>query len=357
MGINDFAVAVNKDDRLEVLVTLALIHVPMGISRLRQTASGEWTKAEESPSPLVAIGFDMAKMARNADGRLEAVLIDDSNKVVLTSSQVRPGGDWSEWYSLESPDDQIELRGMALGQNKDGRLEVFVVATDHSLWHSGQPSPGGRPWTRWSSLESPPGPVEIENGSILVGQNKDERLEVFCTDRDDLWHIWQRSQGGWSGWSSLGHPPASGSSVILDPAAVVRTADGRLEVFCMEGPNLWHIWQRSEGGWSDWSSLGDAKGIGDAHLDVRLNAAGRLVLVGSNTLKLFMREQVAPNGDWSPWVSLGNPTITHGGLFGDFVRPTFVAKADGQLELLMNTGNRLIHFREPRWTSPQFVTV
>ena len=59
---------------------------------------------------------------------------------------------------------------------------------------------------------------------------------------NSLWHIWQTSAGGaWSAWSGL----AGG---IAEDPAVVRNADGQLEVFARGGDNaLWHIWQTSAG--------------------------------------------------------------------------------------------------------------
>jgi hypothetical protein len=41
---------------------------------------------------------------------------------------------------------------------------------------------------------------------IEVGQNADGRLEVFaCGGNGGLWHIWQTTPGGgWSSWASLG---------------------------------------------------------------------------------------------------------------------------------------------------------
>jgi hypothetical protein len=299
LEIFNFVVAVNQDDRLEVLATLDYGSGPgRRIWRARQTARGDWTRGEISSFPLMGFQIDMK---RNADGRLEAVGLDD-NGTVLRSSQVQPGGDWSEWQSLGTPDDQRLLSGVALTQNKDGRLGVFTTTNEHAeLWHSWQPTPGRGPWTPWASLGCPPGvvdPVDFRT-RLVVGRNKDGRLEVFCTDGRVLWHIWQRAQG-WSDWSSLGHEPPVGE------------------------------------------------------LAVRATTAGRLVLVATTYPKdgseVWQREQVAPNGGWSPWVSLGRLAPTQ------FWRPRLVAKADGQLQLLMKAKQELLHFREARWTPPQSVT-
>jgi hypothetical protein len=85
-----------------------------------------------------------------------------------------------------------------IGHNADGRLEVFVVGSDHALHHNWQLSPGGV-WSGWASL----------GGSVsqpTIGQNGDGRLEAFVVGSDRaLWHNWQLTPSGvWSGWASLG---------------------------------------------------------------------------------------------------------------------------------------------------------
>ncbi|GAA2320538.1 hypothetical protein GCM10010149_86780 [Nonomuraea roseoviolacea subsp. roseoviolacea] len=45
---------------------------------------------------------------------------------------------------------------------------------------------------------------------------------------------------------------------------VARNADGRLEVFAVNGNGVipLHVWQvQSDGGWSDWQGLGGPKGL------------------------------------------------------------------------------------------------
>jgi hypothetical protein len=89
----------------------------------------------------------------------------------------------------------------------------------------------------------------------VVGQNEDGRLEVFVKGKDDeLWHIWQDGPGGWSLWDSLGMPPKG----FFDPPVVVQNEDGRLEVFVKgKDGELWHIWQFAPNdGWSLWDSFG-----------------------------------------------------------------------------------------------------
>ena len=83
-------------------------------------------------------------------------------------------------------------------RNADGRLEVFVIGSDHGLWHMWQTAPNNG-WSSWASLG---GWID----ELSVGQNADGRLEVFARGSDHaLWHQWQTApNNGWSGWASLG---------------------------------------------------------------------------------------------------------------------------------------------------------
>jgi hypothetical protein len=79
----------------------------------------------------------------------------------------------------------------------------------------------------------------IVASSIAVGQNADGRLELFLAASDsELWHRWQTDPGQWSPWANLG-----GIIVTSDPT-VGHNADGRLELFVRASDNeLWHRWQ------------------------------------------------------------------------------------------------------------------
>ncbi len=202
--------------------------------------------------------------------------------------------------------------GMAVGNNADGRLKVFVRGTDGALYHRWQTRPSNGWNDGWSSLG---GGI---TGTPAVGRNADGRLEVFAKGLDGaLWHRWQvRPNGTWGGWSSLG-------GGITDPV-VGRNADGRLEVFVRGNDNaVWHIWQTSpNGSWSGWSSLG---GVITSGIGVGSNADGRLEVFARGTDRaLWHQWQVRPNGTWGGWASRG------GGIVGT---PAVGCNADGRLEV------------------------
>jgi Repeat of unknown function (DUF346) len=193
----------------------------------------------------------------------------------------------------------------------DGRLEVFRWGGDGSLWHKWQQTTGG--WSGWASLGG------SLSGPPVVIRNSDFRLEVFARGTNGaLYHIWRLSPGGaWSGWASLG------GRLRSDPA-VQQNADGRLELF-IRGTNdaLYHAWQTSPGGsWSGWASLG---GIITSSPAVEVNLDGRLeVFARGNNGALYHMWQSSPGGSWSSWASLG------GAIASD---PVVQRNADWRLEV------------------------
>jgi hypothetical protein len=100
---------------------------------------------------------------------------------------------WSGWGVLAPLDASTPLAGVTVGQNRDGRLEVFALGMDGTVRHIWQSAPNNG-WSSWASLgeaswTSPTTPV--------VGQNQDGHLELFVLDSGGmaLWHIWQESPG------------------------------------------------------------------------------------------------------------------------------------------------------------------
>ncbi len=125
-------------------------------------------------------------------------------------------------------------------------MEVYGMQAG-SLWHVWQTAPSNG-WSSGGSLGAPDSGLM---GIVSVGNNHDGRLEVFGIGGDrQLHHIWQTSpNNGWSGWQTLGGLPPG--ALAGDPR-VVNNADGRLEVFLLgNDQNIWHIWQTSpNNGWS-----------------------------------------------------------------------------------------------------------
>lgn len=246
----------------------------------------------------------------------------------------------TSWPSLGG----IIVTPPSLGQNLDGRLEVFAVGTDERLWHIWQTAPSGG-WSAWGSL----GDARLA-GRPTVLRDLDNRLNVFARGTDGhVWHIMQTvPNGGWSAWERFGgvitgdpsvvnHPNGGlhmfargsdgalwqvgqswrngpwwtagwqslGGGILGSPSAG-RNADGRLEVFARaRDSSIWHIWQTAPGGgFSGWGPL--SGGVATADPVVTSNVDGRLeVFVCGTDGGLWSISQTAPSGGWSSWSGRG----------------------------------------------------
>jgi hypothetical protein len=273
--------------------------------------SGTWLRRGLGHPPG-GVDFQRPAVALNADGRLEVVAVG-SDQAIWHRWQTAPqggaaddatGGQWSQWQLLGRPSGQEILAVVGLARNKDGRLELFTVAGDGSVWHRWQRKPGGSWAAAWSSLGTPGG--LHAPGVAAVAQNKDGRLELFTVAGDgSVWHRWQPAPGRrtWAAWSSLERP--SGQACAALALAVDR--DGRLALFTVASDGaVWHRRQRAAEGWSAWESL-ERQVDGFDEVAVGANADGRLLLAAiapSPKEETVWLRQEAVEGGWSDWVTL-----------------------------------------------------
>ncbi len=255
-----------------------------------------------------------------SDGRLELFakgIVSAQDSALWHIAQTAPSQGWTDWASLGSPAATGGLGLPVVAASADGRLEVFAVGSDGALWHIWQTSLNGG-WSAWLSHGTPPGTAFDGLRRPVIAPNTEGRLELFAVGDDKaLWHIWQIApNGGWSSWTAHGTPP--GTDFTIGSPAMAASADGRLELFlCGSDEQLWHIWQVSpSGGWSSWTSHGHPPstnppfptGVWNTPA-LALNSAGRLELfvAGTNT-ELWHIWQTALNQGWSGWLSHGSPT-------------------------------------------------
>jgi len=203
-------------------------------------------------------------VGQNADGRLEVFV--QSNGAIYHKWQTAPNSGWSSsWAKLNGV---LDISHTAVGRNQDGCLELFIRVNVHTLYHNGaiiyhrrQTEPNGNWSPSWVSLRGfetirDPGVIGFGVvygdfdmiGDPVVGQNADGRLEVFVRRTDGtVYHRWQTEiTHEWSlGWSSLG------GNIQLNPH-VASNADGRLEVFARGIDDaVYHRWQTgSENNWN-----------------------------------------------------------------------------------------------------------
>jgi hypothetical protein len=240
-------------------------------------------------------------VGQNTDGRLEVFARSSGDGTVYHDWQLWSAG----WYPLTN---FATSDAPIAASNSDGRLEVFATGTDGVIAHNWQPTFG-----TWYGLSG-----FAASGSPAVARNRDGRLEIFATSRVDgtISHIWQTApNSGWGPWYSL-----SG----MGGFQAVGNSDGRLEVFAVGRDGaMYHSWQTSpNGGWSPFSSLG---GTIFGQISIANNSDGRLeVLVRSTGGSVWHIWQASPSAGWAQWSPLG------GSIAGN---PVVALNQDGTLEV------------------------
>jgi GH25 family lysozyme M1 (1,4-beta-N-acetylmuramidase)/acylphosphatase len=231
-------------------------------------------------------------LAPNADGRLEVFSVGGGGQMV-TTFQLKPNAGWSGWYTLGG-----SLSGtLAAGVNQDGRIEIFGRGGDGAVWHAWQDAPNGK----IGGFVSLGGQTK---GDPVVASNADGRLEVFVIGTDGgVWHSWQQKPNGiWTDWSPLGAPAAT----PLADARVIKRHDGRVAVVArgtQDGAVYFAEQMAPNGGWTSWSSLGGAI---DGAPAIANNQDSRLEVFGRGTDgALWHAWERAPDAGFGGWNSLG----------------------------------------------------
>jgi hypothetical protein len=270
-------------------------------------------------------------LGRSLDGRLQVFLISTDGSL-WSIVQTAPSGTWSNWTSLGKPASTTLTDSSVVASNADGRLEVFAQGADQALWHIWQTTPNGG-WSNWTSQGKPSGGIQ---GSLCLASSQDGRLELFAIGNDGaLWHIWQTAvNNGWSSWFSHGNPGQTFAGSTIPPVTAAQ-ADGRLHLFVptLGGP-MWRISQTAvNNGWSDWISHGSPGLLFSDAPAIASNADGRLELFVPAQVGVWHIWQTTPNGDWSDWYNQVPDTPDGPGFVDGSV--ALAPNADGRLEMAM----------------------
>jgi len=318
-------------------------------------------------------------VGRNQDGRLEIFTI--LNGSVWHNWQLGYDGLWSGWVSLGAPVyglcNQIPECDIGVGLNSDGRMQIFVKTSQYNrIYTAVQAHPGDVTWYGWGNLDGPD--YCCADSAPAVGQNADGRLELFVNGENDVWHKWQYLPGsGWLGWENLGDgrnnsvptvgvnsdgrlqvfAVSLGSAVhsayqlcpgcgwssfyslgswVNSVPAVGQNYDGRMEIFALDGNhNIIHNWQVDPSGdWSGWFSLGDGRANGRP--TVARNLDGRLeVFVISNGSAILHNTQLCAGCDWSGF------TYVSGGWLNSW--PGVGQNSDGRLEVFAYGADNIVY--------------
>lgn len=209
----------------------------------------QWATLGQPQQPL-----HMPFVQNNHDGRLEVFALGAGE--VFAIWQLFPNAGWASGWLCHGELPGAEVRALVVGNNADGRQEIFALGDDGALWHRWQVRPNNG-WSQWQTLGAPTS-VTFSDDRFVVGNNEDGRQEIFSVGSDgNVWQKWQTSaNGGWSHWNRLGQPPVGLRAP--DQITVGHNIDGRQELFVMGADDaLWHVWQVGPNiGWSQWESLG-----------------------------------------------------------------------------------------------------
>jgi len=291
----------NADGRMEVygIHEGSLWHV-------WQTAPSDgWSSGGSLGAPAGGL-TGIVTVGNNHDGRLEIFGVGTDSQL-RHIWQTSPNNGWSGWQTLGGLPPGVSVGDPRVVNNADGRLEVFLRANDQNIWHIWQTSPNNG-WGGWASLGGPP--VQIANGAPFVGNNADGRIEVFVTGVDgSIYHIWQTSpSNGFGSWEQLQSAPPGVE--LWGLAAVTNNSDGRFQLFFIGTDGaLWTMAQSSpSNGWMSVHFLDSAPtatvmnafqfpGIGR-------NANGTLTafVVGSDE-NIWQITQIWPGGPWGQLVT------------------------------------------------------
>jgi hypothetical protein len=243
---------------------------------------------------LPAEGVKELQVGQNADGRFDIFVLGGNNVLYHRLQDASESG-WGSWQILGG-----SFQSFVVAGNADGRQEVVAVGAGNALFHKAQVAPGGV----WSGEWGPLGGHDVRQ--VAVGQNADGRLQIFALDAGNTLHTIAQAAPGSSAWG----PSTTLAGPALGQVSVGRNADGRLEVFGLgQDHAVYTISQTAANAarWGSWSRLGESNfqqvGAGRA-------ADGRLEVfaLGSDGT-VSQKSQATPNGGWSPWSDLGGSDL------------------------------------------------
>ena len=275
-------------------------------------------------------------IGQNADGRLEVFGLQPApgGQSIAHNWQTAPNSGWNGWAGLGSPPHNDVLSHVEAASDADGRLEAFVrygAMSAGAMWHTVQTAPNNG-WSGWTAINV--GTGHVTAGPIVVAANADGRLELFAVGSPDgITHAWQTAPGAGT-WAQgdLGSPTGG---IFVQNVAAGRNADGRLSVFAQGSDGaIWSISQTApNNGWGSWASLGKPSSDTVGIPAVGANADGRLEVFASGTSAAWHTWQSSPGGGFGSWASLGLPAA--GGITGLSVGQN----ADGRQEVFATVGN------------------
>ncbi len=219
------------------------------------------------------------------------------------------------------------VKQLAVAPEADGRVTVFELFTDGTLFRATQNSPSGG----WIGA-----PVDMGAHALLqiaAIPNADGRIEVLALGGDRaVYHVWETApNGSWGAWASLG-----GSQIQSVTAA--RDADGRLEAFVVGGDHaVYHSAQQgfAGGSFGGWAYLGGSQ-IQSVQVANDASGALNLFAIGGDS-HVYSMKQLGPNASFGVW---SRPLFDNTAI--SMIAP--IANLDGRLELVVRrTDGEMMH--------------
>ncbi len=235
-------VGTNEDGRQQLLTVGADSQLYTSYQTVVNGGFSPWSSLGGSWSSQDSIG-----VGQNQDGRLQLFMVGTDDLLYTTYQTAINAGFHQPWVPLLGRTFDSQDR-IGVGQNQDGRLQVFMVGTDNVLYTSYQTPLAGDGFSSWFSL----GGSWSSQDSIAIGQNLDGRLQLFMVGTDSVLKTSYQTplpNGGFSSWV-----PFAGSWSSQDSVAVGQNQDGRLQISLIGTDGNFHTSYQTvvNGGFSPW---------------------------------------------------------------------------------------------------------
>jgi len=314
------AVGANQDGRLQVFA----IDTAGSLHTIYETEPGVWSSWNVLAPPAASPAITQLAVNQDSAGRLEVLAIA-TDKTVRYIAQTVPNNGWGSWSNLGvPPGDEIALNLLAVGQESDGRLTVFVGGTGLPSLSAIEQTTTGNGWNAWGPIADSQ-ILAPKITALTVARDSAGRLQVFIIYPQGeygpgVWYSGEQSPSGtWSNWQTLGGPSGNASVVTL---AMGQNADGRLDLYSVDSSgNVWHNPQAAPGSseWSGWTSLGAPAGVQIQCITILRDQSGRQIVLGTTSQgAMWQIQQTSPNAGWGPWTSswwawaaVNAPALTH----------------------------------------------
>jgi hypothetical protein len=301
---------------------------------------------------VAPFGGSLPIVLPSADGRLEVFKVNSDGTLYHTWQKWSgSSGVWAPWYSHGRPPELYLYLPHLWYNSASQTLRLYSLTAPNdginpiSLYYLDQNAPSGG-WSGWQAL-TPAYPTTDRDSTystLTVGTTANNLPSLFVgssTDGTDaLIHYLDGNSQSWLAFES----PAGVKSPPFAPSTA-SGADGHQEFFTVIDGAVYHKWQFSpNGAWSNWYSHGMApSGRAFSETVVAASADGHLELFASDGSTLYHKWQVAPNAGFNNWTSVDASVRPYGHM-------AMHAHADGRLALFVTTNGGTVYHMEQ--TSP-----